>query len=349
MKPATWTSTFLVVLSVSILAPTFFATTTFAQGTEPNKLWCEYPGGDGAGAAKRIVLIAGDDEYRSEESMPMLGKILSARHGFAVTVLFPVNEETGMIQPTHQTNIPGMHRIEGADLVVLGLRFRNLPDDQMKHFVDYYIAGKPIIGFRTSTHAFRYPKDSESKYKKYSFDSKTWKGGFGQQVFGDTWVSHHGDHNVESTRGVITDGKKDHPILNGVANVWGPSDVYGITHLKDSADVLMRGQILTGMNPTDKAVDDERNKPMMPLVWTQEHENESGKINKVVTTTMGAATDFESEDLRRLLVNSCYWCLDIGPPTRANVDYVDEFKPTVFGFGTERTDLKPEMFELKEK
>ncbi len=243
--------TFLVILSVSVFTASFGAVPAFAQDSGSKQLWCEYPEGEGTGNGKRIVLIAGDDEYRSEESMPMLGRILSDRHGFAVTVLFPVNEETGMIQPTHQTNIPGMHRIEGADLVVLGLRFRNLPDSQMKYFADYYMAGKPIIGFRTSTHAFRYPEDSESIYKHYSFDSKTWQGGFGQQVFGDTWVSHHGDHNVESTRGVIADGKKDHPILNGVADVWGPSDVYGITHLQDSADVLMRGQILTGMKPTD--------------------------------------------------------------------------------------------------
>ncbi len=318
--------------------------------TEPTQLWCEYPGGKGPGAGKRIVLIAGDDEYRSEESLPMLGKILAQRHGFDVTVLFPVNPETGLIQPNYQTNIPGMHRIEGADLVVLGLRFRTLPDDQMKFFVDFFESGKPIIGFRTSTHAFRYEGDSTSIYKNFSFDSSEWQGGFGQQVLGDTWVSHHGEHKSQSTRGIPTPEHKDHPILRGVAEVWGDSDVYGINKLPASAKVLLLGQVLSGMKPTDSPVVGKQNEPMMPLAWCRDYLGKSGKTSRIFCTTMGAATDFENEGLRRLLVNACYWCLEMESqiPAQANVEYVGPYQPTQFGFGTEKTDLKPADFDWVE-
>lgn len=313
-----------------------------------DKLWCEYQGQQGPGKGKRIVLIAGDDEYRSEEFMPMLGKILAQHHGFDVTVLFPVNPETKLIQPNFQTNIPGMHRIEGADLVVVGLRFRHLPDSQMKYFHDYLQSGRPVIGIRTSTHAFRYPADSNSPYRHYSFDNRTstWPAGFGKEILGETWVSHHGRHGTESTRGVVPADKQSHPILTGVSDVWGDTDVYEVRPLPEDAEVLMLGQIIDGMQPTDPAVNDQRNDPMMPIAWTRHYPFDENTIARVFCTTMGAATDFQNPGLRRMLINACYWCLGMEAqiPAEANVEIVGEYRPTPFGFGTEKTDLKPSDF-----
>ena len=138
-------------------------------GALTDSLWCQYDGFEGPGNGKHIVLIAGDDEYRSEQTMPMLGKILAVRFGFKCTVLFPIDPKSGEIVPSYQKNIPGMEMIDTADLLILGLRFRNLPDEQMKHFVDYVEAGKPIIGTRTSTHAFNFGGDSKSSYKHKSW------------------------------------------------------------------------------------------------------------------------------------------------------------------------------------
>ena len=319
-----------------------------ADGTKADeKLWCEYVGESGPGKGKHIVLISGDDEYRSEESMPMLGKILAKHHGFKCSVLFAIDPETNTIKPNHQTNIPGMQLLDNADLVILGLRFRNLPDDQMKHFVDYLDSGKPIIGTRTSTHAFNYPKDSQSKFKHFSWRDGNWKGGFGQQVLGDTWISHHGGHKTQSCRGVIVEGRERHPILKGVTDVWGPSDVYGIRNLPKSANVLMRGAVLDGMNPDDEPVAGKKNDPMMPLAWVKRFESKSGKKSKIFCTTMGAATDFESEDLRRMIVNASFWCLNMKDaiPDSANVDYVGEYDPTEFGFDIFKTGMKPSDFD----
>lgn len=312
--------------------------------------WCIYEGKEGPGVGKHIVLIAGDDEYRSEEAMPMLGKILAKHHGFKCTVLFPVNPDSGEIEPSFQKNIPGMHNVESADLVILGLRFRNLPDEDMKHFVDYVDSGRPIIGLRTSTHAFRIPKDADSRYQHYSFNSRDWKGGFGQQVLGDTWINHHGHHNSQSCRGVINAQHEQHEILKGVTDVWGPTDVYGIRNLPDTANVLLYGQVLQGMSPDDLPVDGPQNNPMMPLAWTKGFASKSGKVARIFNTTMGSSTDFESDHLRRLVVNAAYWCCKMEDQIRdfSNVDIVGEYNPTPFGFGSFQKGRKPSDFQSDE-
>ena len=153
-----------------------------------------YPGKSGPGKGKHIVLLAGDEEYRSEEAMPMLAKILSVRHGFKCTVVFPIDPADGTINPVAVTNLPGIGALDSADLCIMGLRFRELPDEQMRHFADYLGAGKPFIALRTSTHAFKYDRNRTSPYAKYDWHSTTWPGGFGQQVLGETWVNHHGHH-----------------------------------------------------------------------------------------------------------------------------------------------------------
>lgn len=304
---------------------------SFAAHADELVRWVTYEGHNGPGQGKHVVLIAGDEEYRSEEAMPMLGKLLAERHGFKCTVLFSQDPETTEIDPNNQTNIPGMHHLKNADLVILGLRFRELPDEDMKYFDDYLHAGKPFIALRTSTHAFNYTRQKDSPFANYSFRAKgDWPGGFGQYVLGETWVNHHGHHGKESTRGVINEAHADHPILKGVDDVWGPTDVYGVTHLPDDATVLMHGQVLTGMKPTDPPNEDKK---QMPLVWTREFPTPGGK-SQILTTTMGAATDLENEDLRRIVVNGAYWATGMADKIKAdfNVDPVGEFEPTFFGF-----------------
>jgi len=144
------------------------------------------------GKGKHIVLVSGDEEYRSEEALPMLGKILAKRHGFRCTVLFAIDPETGEIDPLNVTNIAGLELLDSADLMIIFTRFRNLPDEQMACIDRYVKSGKPIIGLRTATHAFNIPADRA--FARYSFNSKEWDGGFGRQILGETWISHHGAH-----------------------------------------------------------------------------------------------------------------------------------------------------------
>src|SRR5512143_53477 len=185
-----------------------------------------YQGYEGPCKGKHIVFLTGDEEYRSEEALPMLAKILAVRHGFKCTVLFAIDPSDHTIAPTVLTNIPGLEALAAADLCVMALRFRELPDEEMKHFVDYVNAGKPIIALRTSTHAFSCERNKRSSYAKWDWRNKEWAGGFGQQVLGETWVNHHGSHGAESTRGVINQPCREHPVLRGVNDVWCTTDVY---------------------------------------------------------------------------------------------------------------------------
>jgi hypothetical protein len=307
--------------------------------------WVVYEGSPGPGYGKRIVLLAGDEEYRSEEGLPMLGKILARRHGFTCTVLFAQDAE-GTIDPNNSSNVPGMELLDTADLVILQFRFRALPDASMKHFVDYVRSGRPLIAIRTATHPFRYPKDSPSPYARHSWDSTVWPGGFGRQVLGETWVSHHGVHGRESTRGVIEPGSSTHPVLHGVHNVWGPTDVYGVIHLAPEDTVLLHGRVLAGMTP-DAPPNDA--KSLMPLVWTRDYPWENGTRIRTLTSTIGAAVDLQSEDLRRLFVNACYWLTGLAVPERADVAIVGAYQPTFFGFDKFKRGVKVADHELPAK
>lgn len=317
-----------------------------AQAETP---WVVYEGKEGLpGHGKHIVLVSGDEEYRSEEALPMLGQILAVRHGFKCTVLFAVNPQDGTIDPNNQNNIPGLEALDQADMMIIATRFRQLPDEQMKHVDAFVKAGKPIMGLRTATHAFAY-KTSDSPYAKYSFNSSEWPGGFGRQVLGETWINHHGHHRFESTRGVVNERFADHPILKGVQDVWGPTDVYGIRNLTEDAKVLMHGQVLEGMAPTDKPVAGEKNNPMMPLVWIKDYQAPGqAQPSRIVCTTMGASVDLASEDLRRLLVNACYWALGLEEqiPDRANVDYVRPYEPSFYGNNGFKKNMKPSDYAL---
>lgn len=348
-QPSILQSRILGPAAIAMLTLCASVSATTIQGLQPaEKLYCEYMPPAKKAIGKTIVLLSGDEEYRSEELMPMLGKVLSQHHGFHCYVLFSINPETGEIDPKNQANIPGLKFLKEADLVIMAWRFRNPPDDQMQHFVDYFESGRPIIALRTSTHAFNFKK--ESKFHKYSFDSSDWPGGFGKQILGETWVSHHGNHGSESTRGIVEKEHADHPILKGVKEVWGPSDVYGINELPEDATVIMRGQILKTMEPTSDPVEDKRNDPMMPLVWFRELTSpDRDTAQRIVTTTMGAATDFKVGDLTRLVVNASFWCLALEDKITPdlNVTPIAAFEPTPFGFDGFKKGMKAKDFDLQ--
>jgi len=308
----------------------------------------------GPGQGKHVVFLTGDEEYRGEEGLPMLAKILSQRHGFRSTVLFAVDPD-GTINPKNTKSLPGSAALDSADAIVMLLRFRNWPDDDMARFAKYVEAGKPIIALRTSTHAFNgFPKGSP--WESWNYNNQ---GGFGKRVLGETWLTHWGRHKVEATRGVIEPDQKSNPLLRGVADLFGDSDVYEAYPPAD-ATILVRGVVLQTLSPDSppadyrkaRSTDKEQqgvNDPAMPVVWTRLNKNDNGSVNKVLTTTLGAATDLENEGLRRLLVNALYWGVGMEVPASADVSYVDEYKPSFYGFDGFRKGLRPSDFELGKK
>ncbi len=323
----------------------FFACTSRAQQDQ----WVNYKGAEGPGKGKKIVLVSGDEEYRSEEALTMLGKILAKKYGFNCTVLFAIDAKTGAINALDQTNIPGLENLKDADLMVIATRFRELPDAQMKHVDDYVKSGKPIIGLRTATHAFFYSRNKNSPYAKYDWRSKVpgWENGFGAKIFGETWVAHHGDHGTEGTR-VLIDGvqqREKNPVLNGVADIWGPTDVYTINKLPANTTVLAYGLSTAGM--TADALPNLE-KSVMPVAWTRTYKSDSGKEGRVFATTLGASVDFLSEDLRRLLINACLWSLGMEKqiPEKADVNTIGEYTPTMFSPDLFKQGTFPSKYKL---
>lgn len=308
--------------------------------------WISYPGGKGPGAGKHVVLLAGDEEYRSEESLPMLAKILSERHGFACTVLFSADDD-GTINPNRGESCGKPETLAKADAIVMGLRFRKWPDEAMKHLDDAIQRGVPVIGLRTSTHAFQLP--GSSKFAPYNE--------FGKKVLGEGWISHWGVHKSEATRGVIETEQAKHPLLNGVSDVFGDTDVYEVYPPADST-ILLRGQVLKGMNEKDPPADYVKkrqsdgkeqgvNSPMMPVAWARKVPNKSGGHNLILCTTMGSATDLMNEGLRRLVVNGVFWGTGMKVPAKADVTIVGDYKPSKYDFNGFQKGLKAADFEIK--
>ena len=298
--------------------------------------WLKFTGGAGPGKGKHVVLLAGDEEYRSEESMPMLGRILTERHGFDTTVLFSADPD-GTINRRAAGSLMGAGTLDSADALVFLLRFRKWEDGTMGEFKSAVNRGIPLIALRTSTHVFDFPKDSP--WAEWSWNHEN--GGFGKTVLGETWISHWGEHKVEATRAVLEKGQEKNPVLNGVAGAFGDTNVYEAAPPED-ASVLLRGIVLKGMEADGEPADHSKkrkdggeqkiNEPAMPVAWTREVKNEAGTTNKVLTTTMGAATDLQDEGLRRLVVNGVYWGLGMEVPEKADVGIVGEFAGTKYGF-----------------
>lgn len=308
----------------------------------------KFTGGEGPGKGKHVVLLAGDEEYRSEEAMPLMAKILAEKHGFDTTVLFSADAD-GTINPKAVGSLSGSEALDSADALVMSLRFRKWDDATMEKFKASVEKGVPIIGLRTSTHVFNFPKDS--KWAEWSWNHKT--GGFGRTVLGETWISHWGKHKGEATRAVLEPGQEKNPLLNGVVSAFGDTDVYEVAPPEDAV-ILMRGLVLKDMKedstPAEhtkkpRAGDEQKvNDPAMPVAWSREVKNAAGTTNKVLTTTMGSSTDLMSEDLRRLVVNGVFWGLDIEVPEKADVTLPEGFTPTDYGFNTYKKGMKAANF-----
>lgn len=327
--------------------------------TEPIQ-WVNYKAKNNP-KGKHVILISGDEEYRSEESLPQLAKILTEHHGFDCTVLFAQDpEKPGMIDPNYSFNIPGMEQLQEADLMILFTRFRALPEEQMQHFENYLLEGKPLLAIRTSTHAFNF-KDKNHAFAHYGWNydgEKTdWHLGFGKNILGETWYTHHGHHQQQSTRGIIAPNAENHPLVNGIESgaMWGPSDVYGIRMpMEGDAQSIILGQTIDRTDPHEEAdpfyrlkESDEKiatesqskkynpNDPMPPIVWTKSYQMANGKKGQAITSTIGAATDMVDEEVRRLLINTTYHLLNIEVPQKAKVDFVGKYSPSAFAFHTD--------------
>ncbi len=304
---------------------------------EDNPSLVVFEGTQGPGVGKHIVFIAGDEEYRSEESLPAMARILAKHYGFKCSVFFCVNEKTGFIDK-NSSNIHGLEALKTADLMFVFLRFRHFADDQMQHIVDYTERGGPVIGLRTSTHAFKLSKDN--KFFKYTTKgTPEFKGGFGRQILGETWVGHYGRNHQQSSRLQLEEKNAGHPVLIGVKNAWVQCGGYNADPIEGST-ILARGVILNGMKPDAPA---DPKKEVLPVCWVREYTAGSGKKGRAFCTTHGASEDITNDGFRRMLVNASLWTMGMEKEIKADlpIDLVGPYQPTTFSFGGGVKGVKP--------
>jgi type 1 glutamine amidotransferase len=321
----------------SLLSLSFvFALAAPAFAQNPNLV--VYQGDKGPGHGKHIVFLAGDHEYRSEESLPALARILAKHYGFKCSVFFTTDPKTGFIEPG-SSNVTGLDALKTADLLVVFLRFQDFPDDQMQQIVDYLDRGGPVVGFRTATHAFQI-KRTDAKFRRFDWQNKDeYPGGFGRQILGETWVSHYGTNHKQSSRLILEASESSHPILRGVKDVHVQSGGYTANPIEGS-HVLARGQILDGMTPDSPPAKD---KDQMPVAWYRTYTTASGKSGRVFTTTHGASEDLLNEGFRRMSVNALLWAAGLENSIKPdnNISFVGPFHPSSFAFGGFVKAVKP--------
>ncbi|PAW85851.1 MAG: hypothetical protein B9S33_09145 [Pedosphaera sp. Tous-C6FEB] len=323
-------------------------TSLLAHPVPESPHWLTYPGADGPGKGRHIVLIAAEQEYRSEQSMPMLAKVLSRHHGFDCTVLFGVNEK-GEVDPTLPVypekgkeaefkphHIPGLEHLASADLVVFFTRELTLPLTAQQQVVKYIDSGKPFIALRTANHGFR-------GALPYKIDGKQVR--WGTDVLGGAFMGHHGRWQADSTRGILVEAQKQHPVLTGVSDIWGNSDVYRTykegTALPADCTALVWGQPLMGRNHDDPP--NPKLEPL-PVAWVKHWQTSTGKNARVFHSTMGSGSDLQSAGLRRLIINAAYWGMGMESAITAtrSVDIVGDYKPLASGFNYVKLGVKPQ-------
>jgi type 1 glutamine amidotransferase len=233
----------------------------------------------------KIVFVTGDHEYRSERTMPLLAAYLEENYGVRTTVLRSDPDEHS------EENIPGLEALADADLAVFYLRWRRLPPDQMRHIESYLDSGKPVVGFRTSTHAFNYPAGHELE---------EWNRRFGVEALGAPpgWGGSHFHYGDRSTTDVVhARDASGHPILTGVDPAFHVrSWLYHVRpdYPPEGATVLLMGSAVGSQRPDP--VDN-------PVAWT--YQTPAG--GRIFTTTIGHPEDFQVEAVQRLVVNGILW------------------------------------------
>ena len=286
----------------------------------------------GAVQGQHVVFVTGDEEYRSEESMPMLARILERDQGIRVTVLYAL-DEAGYIDPTVTDNIPGLVALETADLMVMFTRFRALPDSQLVHVLRYAESGRPMVGFRTSTHAFRYPEESPH--------AATMNDDWPRRVFGQRWIVHHGhfdDGEERLTSVTPLSWRVAHPILRGVEPFGAFSWLYhvdgGGEMLAGDSRPLLVGEARRSSHAESGNLD--RYPLVNPVAWTRSYTGEAGRTARVFFTTLGHPFDFHEPSMRRLALQGILWALGLDeliPEEGVRVDPVGPYEPNNSGFG----------------
>jgi uncharacterized protein len=277
-----------------------------------------------------IVFVTGDEEYRSEESMPMLGRILKRELGAKITVCYAL-DSAGNINPNRANHIAGLEALKTADLMIVFARFRELPRSQAELITSYAESGKPIVGFRTATHTFLYKTDSSLMHLNQDWPAR---------VFGQQWIVHHGhfeDGNAPLTA-VYPVANAQTPIMNGVKPFEAYSWLYhvdgGNWKLQGDSKPFLEGRSLRSRHEQEGNL--AKYPLTQPVAWTKTYTGSSGRPARVFFTTLGHPFDFKETSMRKMALNGIYWALGLEkkiPKDGVKAEFAASYEPNNSGFG----------------
>ncbi len=238
-----------------------------------------------AGAAKRVVLMIGEDEYKTWETLPAFAEQELTPRGYAVRVIHS--------DPADKHNFPGLiEALKDADLLVVSVRRRSPPREQLDAIRRHLEAGKSLIGIRTASHAFAVRGADQEALASHP-DRAEWTE-FDREVLGGNYTGHHGEGPSTNVL-PAPDAPLDHPIRVGLAGGgWSSvASLYRTGPLSPDAQTLLLGLI--------------PGQPIQPLAWTRLYGDRRARI---FYTSLGHESDFADSAFRQLLVNAVAWGLE---------------------------------------
>jgi type 1 glutamine amidotransferase len=219
------------------------------------------PAAGDKGEPKRVIkvcLVSGSLEYESDKSLATLQTYL---------------EKTGQVKcyrafRKSDADVPGLEKLDECDVMVLFTRRLKLEGDQLERIKNYCLAGKPVVGIRTASHALQ-----------------TWLD-LDKEVLGGNYMGHFGAGTLTE----IHTQAKDHPILKNVTLKQSKGSLYKNTGLARDVDVLLTGTLMgkTGISE--------------PIAWARVY-----KGGRVFYTSLGHPADFADENFLRFLANAITW------------------------------------------
>jgi type 1 glutamine amidotransferase/nicotinamidase-related amidase len=236
-----------------------------------------------------VVFLIGEDEYQTWETLPKFARSELAWRGLRVSIIQESDQD--------KNRFPGLvEALRDADLLLVSVRRRGLPKEQLDAVRAHLDAGKPLVGVRTACHAFA-PRDQTNA------NVGAWWPEFDPEVLGGNYTGHHG--NGPKTTATLFAGSEQHPILTGIdpMQLTGNGSLYKVSPLESSATPLLIGAI--------------PDKPPEPVAWTHSYGPRKARI---FYTSLGHPDDFANAEFRRLLLNGILWALDrpIPPDERAS-------------------------------
>ena len=213
----------------------------------------------------------------------------------------------------------------------------------MEKFEGYLKRGGPVLGLRTTTHAFN-GLEGQYAYHNFNYRGDDFVGGFGRQVLGETWnpklgAGHYGRNHKYATAMHVVPKHEDHPVMRGVKDMHAMAGAYSARPMPGST-ILATNRVLESMEVGAKPLAD---KEPRPAAWVRTYQFKGGKPGRAFCSTQGASEDILSEGVRRMIVNATLWCMGMEEHIKADADvsFVGPYKPTTFSFKPSITTAKP--------